>query len=576
MKKISIFFILILLVLIAVSCDQECKHDNMSENTLDATCIQNGQTTYTCLDCGYSYLDNIIEPIGHHFTNKTISPKCTNDGYTEYSCTCGYTYISDIISAVGHDYSDKIIAPTCTDAGYKVHTCKKCDYSYISNHTDPMGHKLSESVTPPTCTEEGYTLYQCDKCDYSYELKNIEPTGHNYTEEVISTVSCTMAGEIKYTCICGDTYSKIVYPDGHDFSKLIIMPTLSDMGYTEYTCKNCQESYTADLRFYSDILENAYANNTEVLAKGIDISHHNYKMNANGEYISLDWEKIKASGVSYVIIRAGDAAIGLDPTFEKSYAEAKAAGLDVGVYFYTRATTVDEISREANLVLSALRDKQFEYPIYLDLEDESLMSIDPAILNEMCVEFFTILQRSGYYTGLYVNNEWLYNIIDKDTALSRFEIWYARYPALSEEGTPVWNEEQNGKHLGMWQYSDSGVIDGIDTTVFDLNLAYKNYPSIIKEGGFNGYETDVKFIDSQSSFVWVTYKDAALKIRSKSDYFTNDDYDSSLDVVGYASYGERFEIVKKNDLYTTIKYNDGIAYISANPKYVSFNGLYFN
>ena len=171
-----------------------------------------------------------------------------------------------------------------------------------------------------------------------------------------------------------------------------------------------------------------------------------------------------------MIIRAGDAAIGIDPTFEKSYAEAKAAGLDVGVYFYTRATSVHEITLEANLVLSALQGKQFEYLIYLDLEDESLMTIHPSILNEMCMTFFTTLQRAGYYTGLYVNDEWLYNLIDKETALSRFEIWYARYPKYEEGELPTWNEEEFGKTLGMWQYTDNGTIDGIDHTLI-LNIA---------------------------------------------------------------------------------------------------------
>ncbi len=610
MKKFLFFFTFVCLLFLFSSCETECRHDNLSEKAVQPTCTESGHTQYTCNDCGYTYLDRITEPRGHEFNKKVTPVSCTRDGYTEYSCDCGFSYISDYVSASGHDYADNVKTATCEMGGYTTHTCKACGYSYVSNHTDPKGHRLTvaendptceaegvavyscecgysytiatsapvghdmtEIVTAPTCIEVGYTTFKCKNCDHSYVSDYTEPLGHDHVKTVAVQATCTDEGKEIYTCACGDTYSIITSPLGHNFDRLVTMPTLSDMGYTDFTCKNegCGFNYTGEFRFYSDILKNAYSSNTEVLAKGIDISHHNYKSDANG-YISLDWDAVKAAGIEYVIIRAGDASIGLDPTFEISYTDAKAAGLDVGVYFYTRATSVDEIRREAYLVLSALEGKQFEYPIYLDLEDESLMGIDPAILNEMCVEFFTILQRSGYYTGLYVNHEWLYNLIDKDTALSRFEIWYARYPALSEGEEYVWNVDENGEHLGMWQYTDSGMIEGIDT-VFDLNFAYKDYPTLIKEGGFNGYNSDVKFPDTDKSFVWVIHT-GDIKIRAKSDFFLNDGYDSNIDVIGYAKSGERFEVVEINEKYTAIIYNGEVAYISANPEYVSFTGIY--
>ena len=250
-----------------------------------------------------------------------------------------------------------------------------------------------------------------------------------------------------------------------------------------------------------------------------------------------------------------------------------AHGLDVGAYFYTRATSKDEIPREANLILDALDGKQFEYPIYLDLEDDSLSSVSSTDLNEMCFAFFTRLQRAGYYTGLYVNHEWLYNHIDTQTATSKFDIWYARYPVVEEGEIPSWNEEAYGKPFGMWQYSDSGYIEGIEEVIFDFNYCYKDYPTIITEGGFNGYDADITFPDSDKSFAWIVY-DGSIKIRSKSDYFVLDDYDSSLDVIGYAQYSDRYEVVEATEQYTAILYNGEIAYISANPLYVSYEGLY--
>lgn len=612
MKKI-LFLIFSSLLLLLVSCDGECRHENMSPNTVEPTCTEDGYTQYTC-DCGYSYISDYVsakghtykdtvyaptciepgytehtcsvcsysftsaqtEPVGHKFKSTETAPSCTEEGYTLYQCTeCDYSYKADFTKPKGHNFSENTILPTCTEQGYTEYLCEKCDYSYISDYVKAVGHIFSENTVLPSCLEQGYTEKSCQNCDYSYKTDFTSPTGHKYEKEVISEASCTESGEEKFTCACGDTYSIITSPTGHDFSRTVTMPTLSDMGYSDFTCKNCEYIYRGEYTFYSDILENAYANNSEVLAKGIDISHHNYKMDGEGNYISLDWDAIKAAGVSYVIIRIGDASIGIDPTFEKSYEEARAAGLGVGFYFYTRAMSVEEIALEANLVVSALRGKQFDYPVYLDLEDESQKTIDSAILNEMCIEFFTILQRAGFYTGLYVNNEWLYNVIDTETALSRFEIWYARYPTLSDGEEPAWNLEQNGQHLGMWQYTDSGTIEGIDDMVFDFSFSYKDYPALISDGGFNGYDSDVAFQDSGKSFVWVVY-DGTINIRSKSDYFTNDEYDSSLDIIGHAQKGTRFEVVEKNEKYTAIKYNGQIAYISANPKYISFEGLYIS
>ena len=574
MKKILLFISLFFLILTFASCDDgECRHENMTSNTVEPTCTESGYTEYTC-DCGYSYISDYISAKGHTYKDTVYAPTCTEPGYTEHTCSvCSYSFSSEQTAPLRHKISSVEYPPSCTEQGYTEYICYVCDYSYISDYKQSTGHVFSENTVLPSCLEQGYSEFTCQNCEYTYKTNFTPPTGHKYEKEVLSEVRCTESGEEKFTCACGDTYSVITSPSGHDFSRKVTMPTLSDMGYSDFTCKNCEYIYRGEYTFYSDILENAYANNSEVLAKGIDISHHNYKMDSEGNYISLDWDAIKAAGVSYVIIRIGDASIGIDPTFEKSYKEARAAGLDVGFYFYSRAMSVEEISLEANLVFSALRGKQFEYPVYLDLEDESQQSIDSAILNEMCIEFFTILQRSGYYTGLYVNNEWLHNVIDTETALSRFEIWYARYPTTADGEEPAWDVDQNGQHLGMWQYTDSGTIEGIDDMVFDFSFSYKDYPALITDGGFNGYESDVVFQDNGKSFVWVVY-DGEIKIRSKSDFFTKDDYNSSLDIIGYAPKGTRFEVVEKNEKYTAIKYNGQIAYISAKPKYISFEGIY--
>ena len=575
----------------------------MTESKIDATCTQNGETVYTCDDCEYSYKANIIEPKGHVFEKTVVNSTCTTDGYTEYRCACGYAYISDYISATGHEYVDTIVSPNCLTAGHTTHKCKNCEYSYISNQTDPVSHKYVESVVPPTCGDQGYTIFSCEKCDdeyisdytaplvhnitsaltaptctdtgyttyscsscdYSYVSDYKAPTGHAMNKAVVSP-TCISEGKTTYKCeVCSYSYSETVAPLGHSFSKIVTMPTLSDMGYTEYTCNRdeCGYSYTGDLRFYNDILPNgAYANNSTVLAEGIDVSEYNY-----GNYDSIDFASLKDAGIDYVIIKAGSSYRdgfskgGIDPKFEQSYDDAKAAGLDVGVYFYTYAKSVDEIVQDARLLLSILDGKQFEYPIYLDLEDDSLLDIDKVTITQMCVEFFTILQRAGYYTGLYVNNSWLYNQLQTEVALSKFEIWYARYSEASDQY--IWHTDAYGENLGMWQYSDNGHFEAMEDIPFDLSFAYKNYPEIIKEGGFNGYnKEEIKFVDSDKVFVYVIAN--AINVRSSSDF------DATDNLIGLAYKGDCLEVLEKQDEYLKIKFNGAYAYITANTSYISF------
>ena len=101
----------------------------------------------------------------------------------------------------------------------------------------------------------------------------------------------------------------------------------------------------------------------------------------------------------------------------------------------------------------------------------------------MCVGFLEVLQRNGYYAGLYTNHTWLTTILDTARIVTLFDIWYARYPGTT---VPTWNEEKYGKQLGMWQYTQSGSINGLDGS-FDFNYVYKDYSETMKKWALNGY-----------------------------------------------------------------------------------------
>lgn len=475
---------------------------NFKKEVIDATCTEAGATKYSC-DCGFSYESDLKDPLGHDFLHIITDPACDEIGFTTYVCrTCDHTYVSDHVDPLGHSLEAVITEPTCTSYGFTTYTCDECEFTYVSDSIEPKGHSLDESITDPTCTDSGFTAYSCSRCEFSYNSDFTEPLGHKFSSEIKSSASCTKSGETLYFCECGYTYSEIEAPLGHDFEKTVISPTVSDMGYTEFSCR-CGFNYRGNYRFYSEILDNAYAGNDKVIAHGIDISRWNHTVDSEGNYEPIDWSALKAAGVDYVILKIGSSVRdggnngGIEPTFEMDYKGAKEAGLDVGVYFFTYSTSVSQIKRDAENVLTWLDGKQFEYPIYLDLEDSEkedyfASQVASPILTEMCLTFFSELQKEGYYTGLYVNNEFLFNILQTENMIDLFEIWYARYPSSSTinwsiEETVQWNTEKYGEHLGMWQYCYTGVLPSITTEV-DFNYAYKDYPTLIKSNGFNGYD----------------------------------------------------------------------------------------
>lgn len=436
-------------------CEESCAHNRAAVSFSAPTCDGEGYALHSCPDCGLEYKTDLIPPKSHTLVATVTPPDCTHEGFTAYACDCGYTFTADRTPPTGHQTQSATVAPTCTEAGYTTLTCSLCNYTVTTDFRDALGHDFSESVTEPTCTEIGYTTLTCKVCEFSYRKNYLDPIGH-------------------------------------DFIKTVAHPTRTDAGALIHTC-HC--GYVRqDHLFYSDIFTGAYGNQAEVLAKGVDVSRYQHTKNGN-EYLPLDWQAVKEAGFDFAILKAGSTvrqtAGGIEPTFEMDYADAKAAGISLGAYFYTYSSTVEGIQNDANLLLSWLEDKEFEYPIYFDLEDPSLATLDRDTLTDLCVTFISILQENGYYAALYSNNDWLTNRLHKNTLDAVYDIWYARYPLIgtapvSADTTFSWNASSYGAEVGMWQYTDHGVITGIEGIEFDFNYAYKDYPSIIKMYGYNG------------------------------------------------------------------------------------------
>lgn len=212
-----------------------------------------------------------------------------------------------------------------------------------------------------------------------------------------------------------------------------------------------------------------------IIAQGIDLS--------DWQGSEVDFNSIKSAGYDYVILRAGFAKTE-DKTFEGNYSRAKAAGLDVGVYLYSYADTKDEVLGEAAALKNWLSGKVLEYPVYFDLEDPEThgsMSVDA--LTELALAFLDDMATDGWLVGLYSCKSWLDYKINTEKVCAKYECWMAQY--LSDGTYDIY--DRYDETYGMWQYSSSGSVEGVPGGV-DMDVCFKDYPSICREYGFNGYE----------------------------------------------------------------------------------------
>ena len=207
------------------------------------------------------------------------------------------------------------------------------------------------------------------------------------------------------------------------------------------------------------------------MIKGIDVSVHQGK---------IDWSKVKQSPAKFAILRAGYGKeyYQKDLRFDENYSGCKGNGIPVGAYWYSYARSADDAGREAEVCLEIIKRKSFEYPIYYDIEDKSQITLGQSALEAIAETFCSRLKAAGYLVGLYSYTSFLEENFSPDF-LSRYELWIARTNVESPDFPYPY---------GMWQYSHTGRINGIETNV-DLNYSYKDYPAIIKAAGLNGFGT---------------------------------------------------------------------------------------
>ena len=196
---------------------------------------------------------------------------------------------------------------------------------------------------------------------------------------------------------------------------------------------------------------------------------------------TIDWAQVAAAGYKGAMLKTvstnhklSKRADGLyiDPTFEDNYKNAKAAGLDVGVYYYTYATSEAMADAELSLLRQAVYGKELTMPIAVDVEENKLKPMSTLDLTNLSAYALEQVERMGFYAQLYTYTGYKYEL-DMARLSSRWDVWLADYTGKTPNVTFNYNAHQ---------HTSKGAVPGISGNV-DLNVTTLNYPRIIRKKG---------------------------------------------------------------------------------------------
>ncbi|MBR6872639.1 MAG: fibronectin type III domain-containing protein [Ruminococcus sp.] len=263
-------------------------------------------------------------------------------------------------------------------------------------------------------------------------------------------------------------------PSYHKYIKSImestgegVCPSLTGMGVRLLTAEVAGASSLVHQDRYKDCVK----------TYGIDVSYYQGK---------IDWNKVKAEGFTFCILRAGFRGYGaagtlvVDDRFLEYLKGAKAAGMEVGVYFYTQAITVAEAREEADFVYKYIKGTSLELPVYFDMEtvENAVGRLDSAGLTkaqktDIVEAFCDRIKALGYEAGVYSNPQWLTYYLDSARLQAKYPLWLANYTT-------------NTKYAGnfnIWQYG-AGYVNGVSSARTDVNVRYHTTPLPAKVTSF--------------------------------------------------------------------------------------------
>ncbi|MGN0499671.1 MAG: glycoside hydrolase family 25 protein [Ruminococcus sp.] len=174
----------------------------------------------------------------------------------------------------------------------------------------------------------------------------------------------------------------------------------------------------------------------------------------------IDFRKLKNSGITAVIIRAGYGreASQKDGMFESHYRNAKTADMKIGVYWYSYADSVDDAEKEARACLECIKGKTFDMPVYYDMEDNSQTHLSKSTLTAIAERFCDTVKANGYKVGVYANLNWFNNYLEYNKLKSKYSIWLAQYNDKAELDCDIWQNSSSGRLEGYNGRLDTNII----------------------------------------------------------------------------------------------------------------------
>lgn len=196
---------------------------------------------------------------------------------------------------------------------------------------------------------------------------------------------------------------------------------------------------------------------------------------------TIDWAQVAAAGYKGAMLKTVSTnkklskrsdGLYIDPAFETNYRNAKAAGLDVGVYYYTYATSEAMADAELSLVREAVRGKELTMPLAVDVEENKLKPMSTLDLTNLTAYALEQVEKMGFYAQLYTYTGYKYEL-DMARLSSRWDVWLADYTGKTPKVSFKYTAHQ---------HTSKGSVPGISRTV-DLNVTTLNYPRIIRKKG---------------------------------------------------------------------------------------------
>lgn len=192
---------------------------------------------------------------------------------------------------------------------------------------------------------------------------------------------------------------------------------------------------------------------------------------------------VRQDGVQFAIIKCGgsDKGVYTDKQFENNYRKCKECNIPVGAYWFSKAMSVDEAKRDAEYCYKLLAGKQFELPIYIDVENKEQLNVGRDKLTSIIDAFLSALEAKGYFVGIYSSESYFKTYMNDDYISKRFVKWVAAWRTTRPAGA------------GLWQFGGetnkirSNKIQGMTV---DQDYLYVDYMSVIKAKKLNGFGID--------------------------------------------------------------------------------------